>query len=298
MSTTNLKSLVYKIILIFIGITSLLQITSCSSDNKEEELPTPTIPNVVFTAIGDVPYNDFQRDSFPKVIAAHNFKAKSSFVIHIGDIKSGADACTEDVYADVSNLLKQFTSPTFIVLGDNEYNDCSNPEEGLALWNQYFLKFNTNWNFTPKVNYQTKRPENFSWIQNKVLFLGINIVGSTVHNTTEWETRLTDNANWVKQHLETQKDNVNAVVVFGHANITEINPIRFETFTTVFRSSAAAFNKPILYLQGDGHIWFTNKPWPEKNITRIQIDGGHRAVEITVNPNKSNPFSYNRTFLD
>lgn len=298
MPTINLKSLLSKTILIFIGITSLLQITSCSNDSKEEELQTPAIPNVVFTAIGDVPYNTEQRDSIVKVIAAHNTRAKSDFVIHLGDIKPGAGACEESVYKDVSDILKQFNTPTFVVLGDNEFNDCTDPEQGLAYWNTYFLKLNTNWNFNQPVSYQDIRQENFSWIQNKVLFIGINIVGSTVHNSTEWQTRLTDNANWVKQHLETQKENVNAVVVFGHANITEGDATKFKAFTNVFRSSAAAFGKPILYLQGDGHIWFTNKPWPEKNITRVQIDGGYRALEITVDPNKSNPFSYNRTFLD
>ena len=298
MPTINLKSLRSKTILIFVGITSLFQITSCSSDSKEEELPTPTIPNVVFTAIGDVPYNTEQRDSIIKVIAAHNTKAKSDFAIHLGDIKPGAGACEEAVYKDVSNILKQFNTPTFVVLGDNEFNDCIDPEQGLAYWNTHFLKFNTNWTFAPKVSYQAERPENFSWVQNKVLFIGINIVGSTVHNTTEWETRLTDNANWVQQHLQAEKNNVNAAVVFGHANITEGDTTKFNTFTTVFRSSAAAFKKPVLYVQGDGHIWFTNKPWPEKNITRVQIEGGHRAVEVTVDPNKSNPFSYNRTFLD
>lgn len=295
----NRQPLLFKLVaFVFLAIQTMSCASDSNNDSSEPNEDPKTIEPVIFTAIGDVPYNDFQRDSLPKVIAAHNAKAKSSFVIHVGDIKPGAEACTEDVYVDVSNLLKQFTAPTFIVLGDNEYNDCTNPEQGLAYWNKHFLKFNTNWSFSPTITYQQKRPENFSWIQNKVLFLGINIVGSNVHNQTEWETRLTDDANWVQQHLQAEKDNVNAVVVFGHANITEGDATKFNTFTNVFRSSAAEFNKPILYLQGDGHVWFTNKPWPEKNITRVQIDGGHRAVEVTVDPNKSNPFSYNRSFLD
>tara|TARA_R110002049_G_scaffold293156_4_gene478031 strand:- start:12061 stop:12942 length:882 start_codon:yes stop_codon:yes gene_type:complete len=279
--------------------TSLLFSFSCSSDNKRADQPVDKIIDpVVFTAIGDVPYGEWQRDSIKKVIATHNTRAKSEFVIHVGDIKTGQTACTDAVYKDASEILKAFNTPTFIVLGDNEYNDCTKPDEGLALWNSYFLKFNTNWTFPHTINYQSNRPENFSWIQNKVLFLGINIVGSSVHDEQEWKTRLTDDANWVKQHIETEKENVNAVVVFGHANITEGDPTKFKPFTDVFRNTAATFGKPVLYLHGDGHIWYTNKPWPEKNIIRVQIDGGHRAVEITVNPNNKNPFSYNRTFLD
>ncbi|MCK0156991.1 metallophosphoesterase [Cellulophaga sp. F20128] len=279
--------------------TTVILSISCSSDGKKEDsLVDVLLEPVVFTAIGDVPYGEWQRDSILNVIAAHNIRANSEFVIHLGDIKTGQTACTDAAYKDASDILKMFQVPTFIVLGDNEYNDCINPDEAFALWNSYFFKFNTNWTFTPTIAYQPERPENFSWIQRKVLFLGINIVGSSVHDAQEWETRLTDDANWVKQHLETEKEKINAVVVFGHANITEGDPTKFKPFTDVFRNAAATFGKPILYLQGDGHLWFTNKPWPEKNITRVQIDGGHRAVEVTVDPNKKNPFSYNRTFLD
>ena len=279
-------------------LTILLFSFSCSNDNKKEDPKPEAIEPVVFTAIGDVPYNDFQRDSIVKVIAKHNEIAKSEFVIHVGDIKSGKAACEEAVYKDVSDILSAFTTPTFIVLGDNEYNDCEDPEQGLAYWNQYFLNFYKKRSFEPKVFTQTKRPENFSFIKKRVLFIGINIVGSSVHNQTEWTTRLTDNANWVKQHLEANKEDVEAVIIFGHANITEGNPTKFESFTVPFRTAAATFGKPILYLQGDGHVYFKNKPWPEQNITRVQIDGRHRALEVTVDANKADPSSFNRTYLD
>lgn len=271
---------------------------SCSNDKEKNNTPKETIEPVIFTAIGDVPYSDWQRDTIAKVITKHNQIAKSEFVIHVGDIKTGQTPCEESIYQDVSNLLKEFTVPTFIILGDNEYNDCADPAQGLAWWNQYFLNFHKKWSFEPVVDTQTVRPENFSFIKNKVLFIGINIVGSSAHDQNEWDTRLTDNANWVKQKLETHKDDVEAVVVFGHANITELDPDKFNTFTIPFRAAAVSFGKPVLYLQGDGHVYYKNKPWPEQNITRVQIDGGHRALEVTVDANKSYPFSFNGRYLD
>lgn len=271
---------------------------SCSSDKEKNNSPKETIKPVVFTAIGDVPYNDWQRDTIVKVIAKHNQISKSEFVIHVGDIKPGQTPCEETIYQEVSNILKEFTIPTFIILGDNEYNDCVDPVQGLAWWNQYFLNFHKKWSFEPVIATQTERPENFSFIKNKVLFIGINIVGSTVHDQNEWTTRLSDDAHWVEENLEIHKDNIEATVVFGHANIVELNPTTFQTFTVPFLAAADSFGKPVLYLQGDGHVYFKNKPWPEQNITRVQIDGGHRALEVTVDPNKTNPFSFNRTYLD
>ena len=288
----------------FVFILGCLFVTffnSCIGGNSQESdkaIENTEIPKSVFTAIGDVPYNAIQKENFIALIAKHNTTAKSDFVIHVGDIKPGGDPCNESVYAEVSGLLKRFTTPTFIVLGDNEFNDCTNPINALGLWNTYFLKLNTNWSFKPVVNYQPNRQENFSFIKDKVLFIGLNLVGSSIHDLEEWNSRLTDNSNYVQELFTSNKDKVSAVVVFGHANMVNLGPEKFATFTTAFRAAAATLQKPVLYLQGDGHFWMQDAPWPEKNIMRVQIEGGATAVEVTIDPNKPMPFSFNRSFLN
>ncbi|GGW40365.1 metallophosphoesterase [Arenibacter certesii] len=284
-------------------LTVLLLMGGCVKDNSEPKDPevnnpvTQTEP-VTFTVIGDVPYSDEQRSGLLQLINKHNASDVSEFVVHVGDIKPGIVPCEEPIYKDVDSILRLFKAPTFIVLGDNEYNDCKNPEQGLEYWKKYFLKFNENWTFKPTVSYQTERNENFSWVMDKVLFVGINLVGSNVHNPTEWQTRLEDNANWVRKQMEEQKDKVNSAVVFAHANIVEIGPDKFQVFTEGFRSASKSFIKPVLFVQGDGHFWIQDHPWPEKNITRLQIDGGIKAVKITVDTNLKTPFLFDRQFLD
>jgi hypothetical protein len=268
------------------------------SDLNEDYAPTEEIPPISFTAIGDVPYNDEQQDGLIEIISKHNALGASEFVIHVGDIKPGAGECNETVYQDVSNLLKTFKAPTFIVLGDNEYNDCTDPQQGLEYWNKYFLHFNENWSFEPFVTYQPERTENFSWVSNKVLFIGLNLVGSQVHDSLEWHNRLTQNGQWFKKLLEEQGNKVEATVVFGHANMVEAGADKFKAFTDLFRASAESFGKPVLMVQGDGHFWLKNKPWPEQNITRLQIDGGDAAVKITVDTNLEYPFSMDREFMN
>lgn len=296
---------------ILVRITSVFVIIllffSCGNSNDNDPPPIPkeneeeeveVVPPVVFTAIGDVPYNDEQRTDLINMVIDHNAKSTSEFIIHVGDIKAGADPCDEEVYDDVSTILKGFDTPTFIILGDNEFNDCEDPVQGLEYWNQYFLNFHENWPFEPAITYQAERTENFSWVQDKVLFIGINLVGSVVHDEEEWNERLADNALLIEQLLETHTDDTEAVVIFAHANIVNLEPQKFDDFTTRFRTSAATYGKPILFLQGDGHFWLENRPWAEKNILRVQINGGSEAVQVTVDTSKENPFIFNRTFLE
>ena len=284
--------------------------TSEDSGSSTDDMPSGQIDSTetggtvdnfeasVFTVIGDVPYNEEQKEGLAKMIEVHNAKANSEFVVHVGDIKPGADPCDEAVYENISGMLKKFDTPVFMVLGDNEYNDCSDPDEALGFWNQYFLHFNENWEFGQQVSYQEQRSENFAWTQEGVLFLGLNLVGSSVHDQGEWEKRLGEDADWLEEQLKLHGENIEALVVIGHANMTEIGPEKFETFTERFRAYARDFTKPVLYLQGDGHFWFRNRPWPEQNILRLQIEGGATAIQVSVDPDLEEPFSFDRTFLD
>lgn len=270
---------------------------SKSKDPTSKEIDKAGTPPVLFTVIGDVPYNEEQRSDLISFINERNAESKSEFLIHVGDIKAGKTPCDEDIYEDVSTILKEVSIPTFIILGDNEYNDCDNPIQGLKFWNQYFLHLNKNWEFEHQIAYQEERDENFSWSQNEVLFIGINLVGSQVHDAEEWEKRLLDNGKWTQQLLEAHKTDTKAAVIFAHANIVEGGPEKFETFTKRFRKASAAYGRPILFVHGDGHAWIQNRPWEEKNILRVQVDSGAEAVQVSINTALGDPFEFNRNFL-
>lgn len=299
----NLKNKSYITKVLFITTTAILLMGGCVKDSSESKDPIDNNPviqtdPVTFTVIGDVPYSEEQRTGLLALIDKHNALDPSEFVVHVGDFKPGIVPCEEPVYKDVDSILRLFKAPTFVVLGDNEYNDCTDPDQGLEYWKKYFLKFNENWTFEPTVSYQKERNENFSWVKNNVLFIGINLVGSTVHDPAEWQTRLTDNGNWIKKQMEEQKDKVSSAVIFAHANIVELGADKFQVFTNAFRSASKTFNKPVLFVHGDGHFWLQNNPWPENNITRLQIEGGVKAVKITVDTESSSSFVFDQKFLD
>ncbi len=99
-----------------------------------------------FALIGDVPYTDEQETNlFPNMIRELN-AAKLAFVVHDGDIKSGAAPCTDAVYEARLRDFQSFTHPLIYVFGDNEWTDCGratngfDPEERLQKLREVFTQ--------------------------------------------------------------------------------------------------------------------------------------------------------------
>lgn len=63
-----------------------------------------------------------------------------------------------------------------------------------------------------------KYPENFAFVYNEILFVGINLVGGVVHDAKEWEKRQEANLQWIDDNYQEYKDNIKAFVLFAHAD--------------------------------------------------------------------------------
>ncbi len=254
--------------------------------------------SITFTAIGDVPYTEEQYQWLRQFVESHNTENDAAFVIHLGDIKSGGIPCHEEIYKEVSDILKRLTVPTFMVLGDNEWNDCADVDLAWTHWAKYLYNLHENWPFQRKIAHQPGSTENFSWIESGVLFAGFNLVGGRIVDSVQWHHRLTQNAAWLRGLLEDSADDVAAAVIFGHANMVGKGDI-FRPFTDTFIESARKFEKPILFLHGDGHQWIEDKPWVAQNITRVQVDfwlNGPAPLKVTVDINSEMPFILSRAY--
>jgi hypothetical protein len=245
---------------------------------------------VRFCAMGDTPYTPEEYITLPQQIA--EMPTDIEFVVHVGDIKGGAAPCDESVYLDVAAILRKSEKPLFIIPGDNEWNDCTDPDQGWDFWVKHFLKFDQRWEHSIKVAHEPKHEDNFAFMREDVLFVGINLVGGRVHDANEWKTRQQRDIEWIKQQLEFENRQVNALVVFGHA---KLNP-HHALFQKGFEQLATDFNKPVLYLQGDGHTWIKDHPFKAKNILRVQVDQGAKAppVLIQVDTTSSDVFQFDR----
>ncbi|MEC9206382.1 MAG: hypothetical protein VYE62_00315, partial [Pseudomonadota bacterium] len=133
-----------------------------------------------FYAMGDTPYAP--EDHALLVAQLHNMPSDALFAVHLGDIKTGASKCEEVVYYRVAEYLRTSRLPLFIVPGDNEWNDCSNPESAWGLWTRYLMGFDLHWTDALSVDRHPERDDLFAFFQTGVLFVGVNVVGGKVHD--------------------------------------------------------------------------------------------------------------------
>ncbi|MGH7453288.1 MAG: PKD domain-containing protein, partial [bacterium] len=235
---------------------------------------------ITFSVMADIPYNSKEAVVLQKQIAGHNKYSPSEFIIHLGDMRGGKSNCMESEYRDVAGYLKMLAVPCFIIPGDNEYNDCSNPVQGWSYWVQYFMDFEKNFCGTPATARQSVRPENFAFVRNGVLFIGINLVSGAVLDQNEWNTRLQQDADWVSQQFQAKVNQVRAAVIFAHDGPNW----KQDLFFNQFRPAASAFGKPVLFMHGSDHAWIQDNPFPEPNILRVSVNNGgaEDPVEVTV----------------
>ncbi len=98
-------------------------------------------PKFTVAVIGDVPYGTTPTDTtesllHPGFLAAINGDADVTMVVHVGDIHSGKQFCTEaynlQIAADWKAALKH---PMIYTPGDNEWTDCNKSGEGGGTFN-------------------------------------------------------------------------------------------------------------------------------------------------------------------
>ena len=273
-----------------VSLCALLLILGLSNPAEIAKADDAAEVKVTFYAMGDVPYAPEEDVILPKQI--ENLPGDAEFVIHVGDIKPGLPLCTESVYQKVAGMLGKSAAPVFIIPGDNEWNDCIDTAQAWTYWDQYFMKFDERWQHRLQVSRQKIREENFAFVRGNVLFVGLNIVGGKVHDEQEWKLRHAGGLDWGKLNLQRFGKNVSSLVIFGHAKPAKVHNDFFDPFSKV----AKEFDKPVLYLHGDGHRWIHDRPFKAKNILRVEVDQGGIAppLKVMVTDDPEKPFEFNR----
>jgi hypothetical protein len=172
---------------------------------------------VTFSAMGDVPYEQWENDLLVKHV--REIPPQSEFVIHLGDIQKNQKEvpCGEAKYELVAKILSRAPRPVFVIPGDNEYNDCINPDEAWDYWLKHLMRFDQRWQNSFRVFRQLEREENFAFIDNGVLFVSIFLVSGRVHDKEEWSRRHEQDMQWIETTMRVFKDRVKCAVIFSHA---------------------------------------------------------------------------------
>jgi hypothetical protein len=248
---------------------------------------------LVIAATGDGPRGPEDWTLLPQYFAAEKADGRARYLFHTGDLCKGSQMFDADYSARVAALYRQSSIPVLFVVGDNEWNDQNDPWAAWPRWEKDFMRFHEAYPGAPTLARQGSNPENFAWVEDGVLIIGVNLVGGFMHDVEEWDYRHRANVEWVSDNLKRHGNDAYAVVVVGQAHPKS----KHEDFVVPFAKTVAAFEKPVLYLHGDGHHWQLEEGWRAPNMTRIQVDQvtKSRPVHIIVSPVQTgSPFSYDR----
>jgi hypothetical protein len=159
---------------------------------------TCTSNKATYALFGDWPYGNII-DSAPGFIAQVNGDPDVQLALHIGDIHSGSQACSDAYNLSIFNFFQQFNDPLVYTPGDNEWTDCQKTKElssgaplaeltklralffpapGKSLGMAPKMVLSQGNAFDPAHPEDAAYVENVIWEQAGVLFVTLNIPGS------------------------------------------------------------------------------------------------------------------------
>ncbi len=274
-----------------------------------------------FAAFGDTPYFSFEEPILVGQIQEMNQK-NLAFVIHIGDIKSGADRCGDFIYESRLAWFNESKHPFILIPGDNDWTDCQrssngtyDPLERLNFFRRTFYKdtLSLGQRRLP-LERQSSRPEfseyreNMRWRHGGVVFATIHVVGSNNNeNSSEHAHRNRANIAWLEESFRmARRERAAAFVVALHADpmfeASARDPRRTGLSEVMdhFLMETKTFAKPVLLIHGDSHRFRFDHPLRARgvspslrNLTRLEVHGSPSVAwtQVRVDTRASGVFS-------
>jgi len=273
---------------------------------------------LAFALIGDVPYNRFERTWFADYLAQVTAD-EVDFVIHAGDIKSGGEYCSDELFDDRLGLFDASPIPFVLVPGDNEWSDCDrrsagryDPLERLeALRRRFFPPHSSLGRRRMAVASQadvmpgSPYRENLIWQAGPATFVTLNVVGPSNGRgrgkkvPAEFARRNGANLAWLAHGAaEARARGSAALVITMQANpwieaFVKGDPHPgFGELVAALREVAETFEGQVLLLHGDQHVLTIDQPLTDRhgrplaNFTRVQCYGSPLMgwVRIVIDP--------------
>ena len=291
----------------------LLALAACTA-HIAPPLPFGGRTALQFALIGDTPYSAAEAAALDSMIEDIN-REELAFVIHVGDITGGQGPCTDEWLEARKRQFEKFRHPFVIVPGDNEWVDCHrsgfDPMERLVKFRELFEYGDTSLaNRSLRLERQSGRyreyREHVRWIAADVLFVGVNVQGSNNNlgrmpaMDAEHRARMAAVFEWLENSLRLAKRrDLAGMLVFAQADPDFEGKFRrkrsdgFAEFRNALRDLALKFGKPVLFVNGDTHLYKLDQPIadpstgePIRNFTRVIVFGSPqtRWVRAGIDP--------------
>jgi hypothetical protein len=274
---------------------------------------------VTVAIIGDVPYGDSQEAMFGQLVNAVNADPKVRRVVHVGDTKSGSTLCTDERLFAIRTAFDSFEDPVVYTPGDNEWTDCHRPAAGgydplerlATIRSLYFSQPGSTLGRHPgRVDFQPQLVEDVRWVQSRVVFATLHVVGSnnglapwtgntvpTAAQAAEVAARVDATTAWVDTTFDVaERDGLEGVVLMMQADTFPADTGQ-QAVVDRIASRAGAFDGPVLLVQGDSHQYLVDHPLGLSNVTRIVVHGETLPFEylrLTIDPRNPARFSWER----
>ncbi len=274
-----------------------------------------------FALIGDGPYASEDSLRYEALIGQVNADEDVEWVIHAGDIKKGAQSCSDGILEGRLAILNRFEDPLILTPGDNEWTDCHtasaggfDPLERLAKLRSLFYPIVGRTLGQRRMDVESQAetateawrefPENVRWTRGGAHFVTIHIVGSlnataafegrTTANDEEVERRTLAGIEWLRNAFrEATTESARGLFITIHGNprmeTADEVPAAFSTFITALIEETVAFGRPVILARGDSHYFIIDKPLKHPvtnerltNFTRVETFGSSDVHWIEV----------------
>ena len=280
--------------------------------------PLANAKNFQFVAIGDTSY--ISPTQLDQLVTRIN-KEPVNFTIHVGDIKSGSTLCSDDMFAQVYSQFMAFEKPLIYTPGDNEWTDCHrknngpfDPIERLNKIRSLFFSSNQSLGRQPlPLEAQSAQAayriysENRRWTIENVSFATIHMVGSNnndqpeLPSSSEFKLRNQANIAWMRETFALARKQGHQAVALAMQADTFYGASKqpesgFADWLAAFQQEVSHWNKPVLLIQGDSHVFKVDYPLKGKGVgldlvQRLVVPGAQltNAAVIEVDSNGKIP---------
>ena len=161
---------------------------SASPNTKVVVDEDPSVDGISFYVTSDVPLHSVRDETFMTDMKSMNRKA--AFMAHLGDVQLATNTlCKPQRYNEVSQILRGSPLPVFVLPGEEDWANCLDQSDGWANWVDAFWKFENNFETDFKVYRMEGQEENFAFVEDDVLFVGVHEHNGRIVNHEEHKKR-------------------------------------------------------------------------------------------------------------
>ena len=209
--------------------------------------------------LGDAPYSEAEIERLDRLIDDINAQPLA-FVVHLGDIGSSAQACSDDWLLARKKQFERIRHRFVLVPGDNEWSDCKQPLQRLRRWREIFCE-------TPRDYCEHQRWEAAGWV-----FVTLNVPGSNNNvRHAEHKPRMQAVLAWLDEAAALAEKREGLVVLMQANPFIALPRDGYASLREKLASLAARRPGKIVLIHGDTHLYRQDEPLP--GLTRIEVWG-------------------------